>query len=271
MELELKKASLDAYEAAGELTLTQEETAETIVPDYCPDIARIIETTGQVYLHSRELRDGRGSISGTVRVSVLYTPEGEAGIRTLELNIPFSAEAEGRGLPESGILLAETETELLEARLLNPRKVFTHCRLVTRMAGYRREPLCFTDDAEAGEELQVEKKLDTQHAVLLTHISEKDFTFSDQMNLSSGREGAAELLSHRADAAVTDKNRGGQAALQRDLSGGPAVPDGRRALSGCLWGTAFLPAAGAGGGRGGSRGLRAAPNHRGGPADRRRR
>ena len=204
MELELKKASLDAYEAAGELTLTQEETAETIVPDYCPDIARIIETTGQVYLHSRELRDGRGSISGTVRVSVLYTPEGEAGIRTLELNIPFTAEAEGRGLPECGILLAETETELLEARLLNPRKVFTHCRLVTRMAGYRREPLCFTDDAEAGEELQVEKKLDTQHAVLLTHISEKDFTFSDQMNLSSGREGAAELLSHRADAAVTE-------------------------------------------------------------------
>ena len=50
----------------------------------------------------------------------------------------------------------------------------------------------------------MEKKLDTQHAVLLTHIGEKDFTFSDQMSLSSGREGAAELLSHRADAAVTE-------------------------------------------------------------------
>ena len=67
MELELKKACFDAYEAAGELTLTQEETAETIVPDYCPDIARIIETTGKVFLHSRELRDGRGAVSGTVR------------------------------------------------------------------------------------------------------------------------------------------------------------------------------------------------------------
>ena len=33
MELELKKACFDAYEAAGELTLTQEETAETIVPE----------------------------------------------------------------------------------------------------------------------------------------------------------------------------------------------------------------------------------------------
>ena len=70
MELELKKACFDAYEAAGELTLTQEETAETIVPDYCPDIARIIETTGKVFLHSREMRDGRAEISGTVRVTV---------------------------------------------------------------------------------------------------------------------------------------------------------------------------------------------------------
>ena len=78
MELELKKTSLDAYETGGELTLTQEETAETIVPDYLPDIARIIETEGRVFLHSRELRDGKAEVSGTVRVTVLYTPEGEA-------------------------------------------------------------------------------------------------------------------------------------------------------------------------------------------------
>ena len=42
MELELKKECLDTYELGEPQTLTQEETAETIVPDYCPDIARII-------------------------------------------------------------------------------------------------------------------------------------------------------------------------------------------------------------------------------------
>ena len=68
MELELKKACLDAYETGGELVLTQEETAETIVPDYCPDIARVIETEGKVYIHSRELRDGKAEVSGTVRL-----------------------------------------------------------------------------------------------------------------------------------------------------------------------------------------------------------
>ena len=90
MELELKKESLDVYETGGELTLTQEETSETIVPDYCPDIARIIETAGKVYIHSRELRDGKAEVSGTVRVTVLYTPDGESGIRTLEFAMPFT-------------------------------------------------------------------------------------------------------------------------------------------------------------------------------------
>ena len=42
MELELKTSSLDTYAAANRITLTQEETAETIVPDYCPDIDRIV-------------------------------------------------------------------------------------------------------------------------------------------------------------------------------------------------------------------------------------
>ena len=146
MELELKKDRLDAYEAGGEVALTQEETAETIVPDYCPDIARIIETTGKVFLHSRELRDGRGTVSGTVRVTVLYTPEGEGGIRTLEFAMPFTAETDGRSLTDCAALLADTETEFLETRMLNPRKVFTHCKLVTRLTGYQRRPLRFSAD-----------------------------------------------------------------------------------------------------------------------------
>lgn len=204
MELELKKTSLDAYETGGELTLTQEETAETIVPDYCPDIARIIETDGKVYLHSRELRDGKAEVSGTIRVTVLYTPDGEGGIRTLEFAMPFTVESDSRSLPGCLYLTAETEPEFLETRMLNPRKVFTHCKLVTRLTGYQKAPLTFCTDTEAEEALCVEKRQEQQHAILLTHIAEKDFTFTEEMNLSPGREGAAELLTSQICSTVTE-------------------------------------------------------------------
>ena len=139
MELELKKACFDAYEAAGELTLTQEETAETIVPDYCPDIARIIETTGKVFLHSREMRDGRAEISGTVRVTVLYTPEGEGGIRTLNFAMPFTVETDD-AVCRTARRCWRTRSRSLETRMLNPRKVFTHCKLVTRLTAISAVP-----------------------------------------------------------------------------------------------------------------------------------
>lgn len=204
MELELKKVSFDTYDTNGELTLTQEETAETIVPDYCPDIARIIDTEGAVFLHSREVRDGKAEVSGTVRICVLYTPDGESGIRTLEFAIPFSAETEGKAMPECVCLCAEAEIEFLETRLLNPRKVFTRCKLVIRLSGYRKAPVSFCTDAADRQELGLEKRQEQQHASFLMHIAEKDFTFSDEMDLSPGREGAAEILTSRIDSSVTE-------------------------------------------------------------------
>lgn len=39
---------------------------------------------------------------------------------------------------------------------------------------------------------------------LLTHIAEKDFTCSEEMNLSPGRDGAAELLTSQVTSSVTE-------------------------------------------------------------------
>lgn len=204
MELELKKSCLDAYEAAGSMNLTQEETAETIVPDYCPDIARIVKTEGRVYLHSRELRDGRAELSGTVRINVLYTPDGEKGLRTLDFAIPFTSESERGSFPQCTNLMANTEIAALETRMLNPRKVFTRCKLLTRLTGFQKTQLSFCTDVETDESLCVEKRRTQQHAVLLNDITEKDFGFTDEITLSAGREGAAELLSSRIRPMVTD-------------------------------------------------------------------
>ena len=50
MELELKFAELACCEPVGDLVTTQEESMETAIPEYCPDIARIVDTVGQLRL-----------------------------------------------------------------------------------------------------------------------------------------------------------------------------------------------------------------------------
>lgn len=204
MELELKKNCLNYFRLESELSWTQEETTETIVPDYCPDIARIISANGTVYLHSREMRDHQVEMRGSIRLTVLYVPEREGGIRNLEINIPFTTESERGAFADRCALLADTQIEFLETRMLNPRKVFTHCKLVHRASVYENAQMCYCSDIEADDDLCLEKLTENRNAILLTAITEKDFTFTEELSISSGRCGAAELLSNQVTPTVTE-------------------------------------------------------------------
>ena len=218
MELELKREICDAWVQDTELALSSEESVETIVPDYCPDIGRVIETSGTVYIHSQELRGGTAEVTGAVRVCVLYTPDGERGIHTLEFSLPFTASAEARNLPEGAVLTAEAETEFLEIRPLNPRKLFTHCKLVIHLTPYRKASVTCVSDAVETEDIPLEKRLERRKAVVLTHVVRRDFVFSDALNLSPGRPGAAELLSSRVTSHVTEAKAIGNKLIVKGVS-----------------------------------------------------
>ena len=82
MELELKKEQFACYQALPQLSENREETTETIVPDYLPDIARIVDASGCLFLRSREIADGKAQVSGTVRMTLLYVAEDAQGMKS---------------------------------------------------------------------------------------------------------------------------------------------------------------------------------------------
>ena len=94
MELELDRTQRSGYEAVLDTTVCREETLESIVPDACPDILRICDTEGVVCLRDKVLQDGRVELSGSVRAALLYLPDGEEGIRRMEVELPFSCPLE---------------------------------------------------------------------------------------------------------------------------------------------------------------------------------
>ena len=47
MELELKFTEVTGCEPVGDLVTTQEESMETAIPEYCPDMNRIVDATGR--------------------------------------------------------------------------------------------------------------------------------------------------------------------------------------------------------------------------------
>ena len=121
MELGLHFTELTCCEQTGRLVMSHEETMETAIAEYCPDMTRIVSVCGQLQIRERTALEGRVTATGTVRVTVLYTSEESAGLRSLTLPVPFSCTAEDETLASSQLLWATGRLLLAEAQAVTAR------------------------------------------------------------------------------------------------------------------------------------------------------
>lgn len=143
MELEFDRDVIHCWEIVADGTLCQEETLETIVPDACPDILRIVAVCGQAALNGKQAREGTAAVSGSVRAVLLYQPEEGGGLRRMEAALPFSVQLEAPGLTEQGQVQACVRLRGAEARALNPRKVLLRADLAVDVTALQpRERVC---------------------------------------------------------------------------------------------------------------------------------
>ena len=124
MELGLQFDSIFCYEATGGITAAHEEALETAIPEYCPDIARIVDTAGQLTIREKLLSESRCTVSGSVKVTVLYTSEEVEGLRSLTMSVPFSCVVEDRALEKCGTVSVRGRVLLTEGRTVTSRKLY---------------------------------------------------------------------------------------------------------------------------------------------------
>ena len=196
--MEFERDTIISYETVAEATLCQEETLESIVPDACPDILRIVDVCGQATLSGKQAREGAVQVTGMVRASVLYQPEGGGGLRKLETGLPFTCQLEAPGLTERGTVLACPRLRRAEARALNPRKVLLRVDLAVDITACQpvERPVC-SGVASPEENAVCQRQFQGEH-YLLCAVQEKPFTFSDQIRLQSGTGETPMLLASRA-------------------------------------------------------------------------
>ena len=75
MELEFELDSFRYYDKLADMTLCQEETLESIVPDACPDILRIVDVWGESEVGEKYVKENYAIVSGNIRAVILYQPE----------------------------------------------------------------------------------------------------------------------------------------------------------------------------------------------------
>lgn len=203
MEIELTRTQLACFDTVLDTTVLHEETMEMIVPDACPDILRIADTAGTVCFKSKEAMEGRVEVSGTARCAVLYLPDGECGMRRIEVNIPFFCTADAPGIKPGCAVVAVPRVLTADTRVLNPRKVLVRVNMAVSVRVYAAAAaaLCTGAECACGG---VEQLKECHNAYMVTSVQEKPFTFSDDLTVSGSRPEAAELLKCRVNLCCTE-------------------------------------------------------------------
>ena len=197
MELELEQTQLAGYDAVLDTTLLHEETMEMIVPDACPDILRIVDTEAAVFVARKESMEGRIEISGSIKAWVLYLPDGEEGMRRVEVNIPFTCGMDGPSLSPDCRVVALPRVQGADTRSVNPRKVLVRANLAVCLRAYAPVMSTLCAGLDAPGEAGLEQLTEQMSTYVVACVEEKPFTFSDDLNLPGSRSEAAELLKHR--------------------------------------------------------------------------
>ncbi len=184
MELLLDKKKCEYMKAVASGNASHEASAEIIVSDRSPDIARLVRSSGNVFLTDKEARDGKICITGNVRGVVLYLAEGEKCIRKLEVSMPVFHAFEADGVTPDSKLNIRAHLRSFDVREVNPRKVYIRANIDISYRAYERAERILCCGVKDGNEYGVCTRHREVYGYNPIIMREKNFSVSDDIELS---------------------------------------------------------------------------------------
>ena len=150
MDVTMGKKTVVCYHKVFEYANLSESAVESVVPDTMPDIERILCADGTLVIRSKEVSEGSVSVTAGIAASVLYVPDGKAGVCCLKAAIPFSYSTDAPGVTTDSIPVAMFTLMSVEAHMLNPRKVVVRATVEVKITCYDRAEADYCCEVSGG-------------------------------------------------------------------------------------------------------------------------
>ena len=141
MDLSLTRDTVPVSDTVLETSVEHPVDCDIILPDYCPDIARILKTEAGACVNSKKIDAGTLSLSGILRIKLIYIPENSRQIRCVTHEEPFTHNFDLREPAENATVMAKARAGYCNCRPLGPRRlqVRTGAALAVRVSVQREE------------------------------------------------------------------------------------------------------------------------------------
>ncbi len=190
MSVELTSKSIGLGETYFDNFVEQGVDCDITLPDYCPDIMRILKCTFQNSVSNSKIIGDRATADGNTKIRVVYADE-KNKIFCYEQDYPFSKYAELNAAYDDAVLCCSVKTEYVNCRAVSKRRIDVHgvVSIRFRVSGNKQETLI--SDA-CGDGVQLKRKgIDIDDVVA---VAVKNFEVSQVENVGDSNQGIGKVL-----------------------------------------------------------------------------
>ncbi len=196
MELNLQRQTIAVNETVFHGSVEQPIECDALLPDYCPDIVKVLKCGTVTHVDSAVVSGERLTIEG-MAVCHIYYASAENRIRHVEYKVPFGKSVELRAAPVSPSVSVVPSVDYVNCRAVNQRRLDVRGAVSFAVkVTDQREAHFVTDASGGGMQLRREMVKTTQ----VQGHSQSTFPVIEELELGYGKPPVGNII--RSDAHV---------------------------------------------------------------------
>lgn len=203
MEMQFDRISLSHLQKVAGSLRTQEQTLEVRLPEGMPDVGHILGAWGQVVVRGKEWNGDSLTVPCGVMAWVLYMPEDEDGVYSVEAWLPFTMKWDLPDTRQDGKILVSTLLKGVDARSVSAGKLMVRASMEAVAEAWLPAQTELPVPSVPHEDVQM---LQTTYPVVLPReAGEKAFVLEENLSLPANGHTMKKLMYYTLQPEILDK------------------------------------------------------------------
>lgn len=201
MEYLLKKENCSVCETVFDGASEQPVDLDFSLPDYCPDIERILKCRICPSVTSKSISGDRLDVDGVAVIRLFYLDSKKQAIRCCEHTSPFSCSFNLKSTSQDMVAVVRLRSDYLNCRALSPRRLDIHGAFSVCASVYARseqEHCCNID----GDDIQQKKH--NEIVSTLSGIGQQQFSVSEVLDIGQGKASPETIIRSELSVNIQD-------------------------------------------------------------------
>lgn len=171
------------------------------LPDYCPDVQKILKCQVCPRITSRNISADRLDVDGVAIVKLLYIDAVKMCVRCCEHSLPFSNSFNLKSSPQDAVVFTKTKIDYVNCRALSPRRFDVHgaFSICAKVVGKENHEI-----VTGVEQSDIEEKKKTIIVGNVTGIGQEQFSIEEVMELNPGKPEIESIVRTDVSVSVND-------------------------------------------------------------------